>query len=412
MSSSSLKLNPQKEIPKGWNYKKLKDTGDFTNGLNKNKEDYGHGCLHVNIDDVFGSLIIDISKIGRVNATKEEIKRYCLKDGDLCLLRSSVKPDGIGYPSLFENSQVPVVFGGFLIRFKPHPDFWNSRYLTFLLRSKDVRKNVIAKSTFSANTNINQKAYGSIQVLIPTLQEQQKISELLLTVNDLIQSLDSFITKMKNIKLGAMQELLTGKRKLEGFNGKWTVEKLGKLGEPIIGLTYSPENINSEGILVLRSSNVFEGRLKFDDNVFVDMDIPDKIRVQKGDLLVCVRNGSRRLIGKCAFINKNFNDVAFGAFMSVFRSPYNDFIFQQFQSEGIKKQIAENLGATINQITNKVMNSFEILFPQDPDERDAISKILSDMDLEIQELESKRDKYIKVKNGMMQKLLTGEIRLV
>ena len=253
--------------------------------------------------------------------------------------------------------------------------------------------------------------YQNLRIGIPKYDEQCVIAEALINIDKLIEKLDNIIAKKKNVKQGAMQELLTGKKRLQGFNGKWGVKKLGELGESLIGLTYSPSNIKSEGTLVLRSSNVFDASLRFDDKVFVDTDIPDKIKVRKGDILICVRNGSRHLIGKCAHINEHFNDMTFGAFMAVFRTSFHNFVFYQFQSEGIKKQISKHLGATINQITNKNLNSFEIPFTENANERTTISTILSNMYDEIKTLEKKKEKYIAIKKGMMQKLLTGEIRL-
>jgi len=101
----------------------------------------------------------------------------------------------------------------------------------------------------------------------------------------------------------------------------------------------------------------------------------------------------------------------FGAFMSVFRTDYSKFVFQLFQSNDIKRQIDENLGATINQITNKVLIHFRFPFPP-MKEQEAITKILSDMDDEIQSLESKLQKFSDTKQGMMHELLTGKIRLI
>lgn len=97
--------------------------------------------------------------------------------------------------------------------------------------------------------------------------------------------------------------------------------------------------------------------------------------------------------------------------MSIFRSPYNVFVFHLFQSNIVKKQIDEYLGATINQITNKSLNSFVIPFPS-IEEQNSISNILNNMDSEIESLERKLSKAKMVKQGMMQNLLTGKIRLV
>src|SRR2546422_3878246 len=113
----------------------------------------------------------------------------------------------------------------------------------------------------------------------------------------------------------------------------WSVKRLGDIGEALIGLTYSPANVQSDGLLVLRSSNIADERLSFEDNVFVKMEVPDKIIVREGDILICVRNGSRDLIGKCAKIDKRVEGMTFGVFIAVFRTDFHDFVFHQFQSD-------------------------------------------------------------------------------
>jgi type I restriction enzyme S subunit len=191
----------------------------------------------------------------------------------------------------------------------------------------------------------------------------------------------------------------------------WDTKKLGEIGECIIGLTYKPSDVQTDGLLVLRSSNVGDGRLKFEDNVFVDVEVPERLIVRKNDVLICVRNGSRNLIGKCALIDEKTAGMTFGAFMSVFRTEYGKFVFYQFQSDIIKKQISENIGATINQITNKDLNSFEIPFPRNQVEQQAIAAALSDVDSLLTALDSLIAKKRLIKQGAMQELLTGKRRL-
>src|SRR5690606_27966025 len=134
--------------------------------------------------------------------------------------------------------------------------------------------------------------------------------------------------------------------------------------------------------LVLRSSNIQGGVLTFNDNVYVDLDISEKLHLKENDLLICVRNGSRELIGKCALIIGAAIGETFGAFMSVFRSELNEFVVHVFKSNIIKKQIDEHLGATINQITNKSLSSFEIPFPP-ISEQLKITKVLNNMEGEL-----------------------------
>lgn len=162
----------------------------------------------------------------------------------------------------------------------------------------------------------------------------------------------------------------------------------------------------------LESSNVQNNVLAYDNNVYVNMDLPERVIVKKGDILICVRNGSRQLIGKCALIDKNADGAAFGAFMSIFRTKSFGFVFYQFQSDIIQNQINEIMGATINQITNKDMAGFRIPLPTLQKEQVAITSILSDMDSEIQSLQQRLTKTRQIKQGMMQELLTGKTRLV
>ena len=190
----------------------------------------------------------------------------------------------------------------------------------------------------------------------------------------------------------------------------WSVRSLGEIGHCLIGLTYEPRNVRPNGFLVLRASNIGEHGLQFGDDVFVDVDLPDRLLVQRDDLLICVRNGSRPLIGKCALIDCRAAGMTFGAFMSVFRSDDNRFVAYCFKSHLVKRQIRKNLGATINQITNKSLNSFVVPFPPRL-ERVTIAVALSDVDALLQALDRFIAKKRDLKQATMQQLLTGQTRL-
>lgn len=244
--------------------------------------------------------------------------------------------------------------------------------------------------------------------------EQHHIASALTSIDNLISSLGKLIEKKKNIKQGAMQQLLTGKTRLKGFSEPWVEKKLGDVAVNYTGLTYSPMNVKSYGTLVLRSSNIQKGILVFNDNVFVDMDIPSRAIAKKNDLLICVRNGSKALIGKSAVITDYADGMAFGAFMTILHA--NDiqqgFLNYLWQADYIQQQVKDNMGATINQITNADIEQFKIVVPHSLKEQQAIATILTKMDNEITALEAKRAKYEAIKQGMMQQLLTGKIRLI
>lgn len=183
----------------------------------------------------------------------------------------------------------------------------------------------------------------------------------------------------------------------------WPCVRLGDIGKSLIGLTYSPRNVKRSGTLVLRSSNIQDGSLAFDDNVYVDCAIPEKIRVRENDILICVRNGSRRLIGKSVILDRRVVGETFGAFMAVYRSDSNRFLQYFFQSDEFKRQIDEHLGATINQITNGSLNSFVVALPPRP-EQEALAGRLQDADRLIETLQRLIDKKQAIMHGMMQQL--------
>jgi len=192
----------------------------------------------------------------------------------------------------------------------------------------------------------------------------------------------------------------------------WEVKTLGELGKTLIGLTYKPEEVaeENEGILVLRSSNVQDSTIVFKDNVFVNSIIPERAKVKEGDILICVRNGSRSLIGKSARIKSNCKGMAFGAFMSIYRSELNDYIFQLFQSGIFLKEINKNLGATINQITSGDLSSFKVPLPPLPEQK-AIAHVLGLMDSSINNNNKLILKKELQKKWLMQNLLTGKKRV-
>jgi len=191
----------------------------------------------------------------------------------------------------------------------------------------------------------------------------------------------------------------------------WDPVPLGKIGDALIGLTYRPEDIRPHGTLVLRASNIQNDKLAFEDNVYVGVEVPEQIMARPGDVLVCVRNGSRNLIGKAALLDERCVGMTFGAFMAVHRGQDGRLVNYLFRSEILKRQINEHLGATINQITNRSLNSFLIPFPPTEKERGRIGDALSDADALLDGLDRLIAKKRDLKQATMQQLLTRKTRL-
>lgn len=144
----------------------------------------------------------------------------------------------------------------------------------------------------------------------------------------------------------------------------WVWCRLGEIGFTNIGLTYKPSDISEKGVPVLRSGNIQNSKIDYSNMIFVSCNVPEKLMLQKGDILICARNGSKRLVGKSAIVQDS--GMSFGAFMAIFRSSINSYVHIFLQSPAFFQQMHGNDSdtTTINQITQNMLKN--ALFPLAP----------------------------------------------
>lgn len=159
----------------------------------------------------------------------------------------------------------------------------------------------------------------------------------------------------------------------------WKIKKLSELASYTIGLTYKPEQVCDAGTIVLRSGNIQDNQINLDDLVRVNTIIRENLWVREGDILMCSRNGSASLVGKVAQIKAVSEPMTYGAFMTVIRSEYSDFLYLYFQSANFRDQISGGKSSTMNQITQKMLDKIEFPFP-DLDTISSLSSILQQAD--------------------------------
>lgn len=192
------------------------------------------------------------------------------------------------------------------------------------------------------------------------------------------------------------------------YEGGWEYKELWELGELINGLTYSPDDVREEGLLVLRSSNIRNGLIDLNDRVYVRSNIKGANLSKKNDILICVRNGSKELIGKNAIVPQNMPLATHGAFMTVLRSNKSEFIFQLFQTDFYTSQVKADLGATINSINGKNLLKYKFPVPKNIKEQQKIASCLSSLDEVIVAHSQKLELLKEHKKGLMQNLFPQE----
>jgi type I restriction enzyme S subunit len=385
-------------IPEEWEVKTLGEC------LLK-KPDYGINAAAVPYSDNLPVYIriTDISDdgkflpAGKTSVNNIDSNKFLLEKDDIVFARTGAST---GKTYLYSSNDGELVFAGFLIRVKVNPNKLIASYLKSYTETGTYWNWVKIMSMRSGQPGINGNEYAQLQIPLPPLHEQQAIASALSDVDALITALEQLITKKRNIKQGAMQQLITGKKRLPGFGGAWEVKKLGEIAEITMG--QSPQsafyNTNGNGIPLI------QGNADIEDRKTIIRTFTSSItkRCKMGDIIMSVRAPVGE-IAKATF------DACLGRGVCAI-STKNDYLFHSLIFlENSWLRISK--GSTFDSINSTDVIAVEIKMPPTEIEQQAIAQILSNMDAELEALEQKRDKYKAIKQGMMQELLTGKRRL-
>lgn len=292
-------------------------------------------------------------------------------------------------------------------------------YLYYLLSSDIVLSQYLAMAAGSSVKNLNKEKVASLVVACPELAEQQRIADALSDTDELIASLEKMIAKKKAIKQGVMQDLLTGKRRLGGFDGDWknfNLMKHSKIKARIgwQGLKKS-EYLDSGYAYLVTGTDFDAGVIHWETCHFVDKaryDLDSNIQIQNDDILI-TKDGS---LGKTAIVKGLHSPATLNSGIFVVRplnNAYDPLFVYYILSSFVFKDFLDKLsaGSTIVHLYQKDISKFEFMLPPTKEEQVAIASILFDLDDEINAIEQKIIKAHKIKQGMMQQLLTGKIRV-
>ncbi|WP_016988278.1 restriction endonuclease subunit S [Flavobacterium sp. ACAM 123] len=408
--SLEYKSTPIGALPNEWKVLQLDEIGEFKNGINKGKEDFGHGFPMVNLNDVFGVSTIYNTNLGLVNSTINERESYSLIKGDVLFIRSSVKPSGVGLTATISCDMRDTVYSGFIIRFRDN-GVLDLGYKRHCFYEKGFRDRLLAKSTVSANTNINQNALNTLLLAVPPLQEQQKIAEILSTVDAKIDIIDQQITQTQELKKGLMQRLLTKGIGHTEFKdsplGKipksWEVVKQSEVATFFNGRAYKLTEWEKEGIPVIRLQNLTgTGKTYYYSN----LKLPDHQYCHNGDLLYMwsATFGPVKWFGDKAIYHYHIWKIEHD--LNRLDSGFHYYLLDDVTA----RMKNESHGSTMLHVTKGGMEKLLIKLPS-LKEQQKIADILSSVDEKLEVLLEKKVHYQVLKQGLMQQLLTGKIRV-
>ena len=286
--------------------------------------------------------------------------------------------------------------------------------------SKNFFAEVAKYTAKSSVDSVRRQMIAGMVIPLPSAEEQQKIVGILSDIDTLIINLQKLIQKKKNIRQGTMQMLVTGKKRLAGFSGDWVKINLAKNSRLKArigwqGLT-TAEYLDEGYSYLITGTDFKDGRINWSGCHYVDYDryVQDpNIQVSNGDLLL-TKDGT---IGKVAYISDLDRPATLNSGVFVVKPITNaytaHFMFYVLESSVFKDFLQQlSAGSTINHLYQKDLIKFDLYVPPTTEEQEAITGILFDMDLDIYKLEEKLSKYQKIKQGMMEELLTGKVRLV
>ncbi len=417
LARSGYKQTEVGMIPRDWNHRTfgLLYAEPSRNGIYKASEFQGHGTRIVNMGEMFGYEFISDQDMSRVALTTRELSVSGLQDGDLLFGRRSVVPAGAGKCSLVVSPPEPITFESSIIRVRLDTTEAHPRFYYYFFASPTGRSTI---GTIVSGTNvkgIRATELRELKVPLPAKAEQEAIAEALSDADALIESLEQLLTKKRQLKQGAMQELLTGKKRLSGFSGAWEVRRLGEIADIRSGGTPSttqPQFWDGDVLWCTPTDITALNGYKYLNGTSRTIS-QQGLKASSAELIPAnsITMTSRATIGECAInqvpvtTNQGFKNFVPSEAIHV------EFLYYLLltQKRGF---ISLCGGSTFLEIGKGQLAAYEVRLPATKSEQTAIAVILSDMDAEIAALEAKLAKARELKQGMMQELLTGRIRLV
>ena len=400
MKTTKFKPSEVGPIPVDWEVKRLGEIGDVVTGSTPPRDDmecWGGNYNWISAKDFKDKYIVDSEE--KVTTKGMAFCRLLPSDSVLVTCIASIGLNAIAKNPCATNQQINAVIC----------KACNNEYLYYQIEAAKDRMIELAGQT--AVPIINKGDFENLMIPVPPRPEQEKIAEALSDVDALLAAMTKLIEKKRAIKQGAMQQLLTGKKRLAGFTGKWVEKRLGDVGEfvgrgtPSTTISsywggdidwYTPAEIGYAKYVNSSNRRITNEGLR-----------NSAARVlPAGAILLTTRAsiGLRAILKHEAATNQGFQSLI------VNEESDSEFMYY-FLSTVAEEMESRASGSTFLEISSSKLKEIPIVVPQTVTEQQAIASVLLDMDAEIAALEAKRAKYESIKQGMMQELLTGKVSL-
>ncbi len=416
--TTGLKTTPLGTFPSDWDCRDVGSLDPFvtsgSRGWAKHYTEFGAAFIRItNMSREAIDLDLSDLKQVRVPANDAEANRTQLRVGDVLV---SITADigivswvGEGVPSpAYINQHVS------LIRFL-RPGV-NSRYVAYFLAAEASQRAFRAQTDQGAKAGMNLEEVRRVRVVLPSEAEQMAIAAALSDVDALLTKLDQLIAKKRDLKQAAMQQLLTGRTRLEGFATPWQHIQMGRLGSFIKGRGLAKDDLARGGELPAVPYTAIYTDF---GQIASMMDVAGRVSrssaevtVNKPSLLIASSSNMLENIGKAVALCVD-DEVAVGGDVLIFRTQADVRFLSYLLSTEVHRRrvVALSQGSTIRHVYAATFSAYEVELPS-RDEQVAIADALADIDAELAALEARREKTRQLKQGMMQALLTGRIRLV
>ena len=412
MKETRFKDTEVGRIPEDWEIKKVQVLTDIITGATPSTtipQYWNGGSIRwMSSGELNYKFIYDvegrITQLGYDNTGTQMLPKYCVLIG----LAGQGKTRGTAaynYVEICTNQSIAAIL--------PNNDRFNSLYLYYYVDSQYKYLRTLSAGD-GGRGGLNKKILLNLEIILPPqLSEQTRIATALSNIDSLISELEILIEKKRAIKQGAMQQLLTGKKRLKGFSEPWVEKKLGELSSIYDGTHQTPHYVDN-GVPFYSVENVTAN--DFVNTKYISekehKQLSARVKIELGDVLM-TRIGS---IGKCKYVDWN-PKASFYVSLALLKcvdSVDAKFVSYYSNSKQFKNEI--ELRSLFMAIPQKInlgpISEIIMIVPPSREEQSAIASILTSMDNEISVLESKKAKYEQIKQGMMQQLLTGKIRLV